>query len=97
MKTYEMVALAEKSGRTYKNCAMYYNKGVGFFDAETDREWDYNSFSSESTGKPNGLYRFIMCDGWEICEKRKMTKEQIEEKLGFKIEIIEDEEDTCKF
>lgn len=59
MKTYEMVAQADKNGLTYRTANMYYTKGKGFHDSE-EKEWDVIAWDLK-----NGLDRFIHEDGWE--------------------------------
>jgi hypothetical protein len=82
MKTYEMVALADKDGKTYQSGEMYYQKDKGFHD-EFGREWEASAYNCE-----NGLSRFIHEDEWELVAKRKMTIQEIEDILGYNIEIV---------
>ena len=88
MKTYEMVALAESDGKTYKAMEMYYNKKNGFTDKD-GKNWPLCSYADFNDNKGKfGFHAFIMEDRWEIDEVKRMTKSEIEKILGYKIEII---------
>lgn len=69
MKTYEMVALANKDGRTYQNENIYYHRIEGFFD-ESCREW-----SAGNCIEYQGLKNFVNLDGWKT-KLIKLTKEE---------------------
>lgn len=83
MKTHEMVALAEKDGKTYKSRDMFYNKEQGFHNKDND-EWPVSAWNIK-----NGLKRFVLNDGWEVVEPKKMTIEDIKKELGYDFEIID--------
>lgn len=87
MKTYEMVALAENNGLTYKTAynqgaymenQLRYNKVCGFHykDVEQEDMFDLDDLTN------------IMKYEWTLCEKRKMTIEEIEEIVGESVEIL---------
>ena len=87
MKTYEMIALAESDSKSYLSGEMFYNKFTGFIDKYGDC-WTVNAFAKDTIGTQNGLYEFIMLDGWEVYDIKRMTKSEIEKVLGYKIEIV---------
>lgn len=82
MKTYEVVAIANYNGKTYRTGDMYYNRENGFHESN-GKEWDVMAWQGRG-----GLNDFINEEGWKVCELKKMTIEEIEEILGCKIEII---------
>ena len=88
MKTYEMVALAESDGKTYKCDDMYYNRIKGFHDKYFE-PWSAGAYSDyyDNEGRTK-LHAFIMEDKWEIYDAKRMTKKEIEKELGYKIEIV---------
>lgn len=83
MKTYEMVALAEKDGCTYKTVGMRYSSKDGFhFPNGTHlaaSRWDHL----------NGLQDFVLFDGWTKDETKRLTMEQLKSILGYDFEIVE--------
>ena len=85
MRTFEMVALADESGKTYKTGDMLYNNRNGFHD-NCKREWNYDAFQEE------GLNFFVHLDGWaEVVEKEMKLEELIryvEDKMKCKIRVV---------
>lgn len=80
--TYEMIGVADENGRTYKCKYGTYNREDGF------------EFNDESFRYSRGKFCDILLheDLWKLKDdKKKMTKEDIEKALGYKIEIVEDE------
>lgn len=61
MKTFEMVAQADKDGKTYKINSIHYNKEKGFHDSDGN-EWEARAYSSIK----GQLNAFIHEEGWEI-------------------------------
>jgi hypothetical protein len=88
MNTCEMVLLADTNGKTYKSDEMYYHKDKGFHD-DHGETWDYDAFRDFHENGRYGLDAFVHTCEWEEVKKRKMTIEDIEEKLGYEIEIID--------
>lgn len=87
MNTCEMVLLADKNGKAYVASDMYYQKDRGFHDNDNN-EWDADSFMNYQEDDKNGLNAFIHIDNWDQVKKRKMKIEEIEEKLGYEVEIV---------
>lgn len=81
MKTYEMVAIADKNKKTYITGSMRYNFRLGFHDENGD-DWDAKAWSGKG-----GLSDFIHNDEWKEVIKTKMTLREIEKELGYEIEI----------
>lgn len=79
--TTEMMFIANSSEETYKLNDLYYNKKNGFTD-KYGSEWKGYTFST--------LNEFINETGWNKIERNKMTLSQIEEKLGYEIELIKE-------
>ena len=83
MMSYEMVGVADQNNRTYKSKYGSYSKETGFVLNEFCR----------SLGKCELLDRMFHENCWSMKTKpKKMTKEEIEEALGYKIEIEDTEE-----
>jgi len=83
MKTFEMVILADQNNKLYICDDMYYKNGIGFHDS---RGHDWEAIAFDNVG---GLNEFIHMEGWDEVEPRKMTLDEISEKLGYKVEIVE--------
>ena len=78
MNICEMVALADKDGKTYESKFGWYSKNQGFGLNLGFREWN-RELINEITHD----------NSWQLKkEKKKMTKEEIEKELGYEIEII---------
>ena len=77
MKTYEMVALANSNGKTYKTGDMFYNKREGFRDAP-GRPWNVSAYGHEE----NGLNIFMHEDGWEEIKPRTYTMQELYKIVG---------------
>lgn len=79
MTTLEMLNEAKKTGKTYIVNSMRYSVNKGFHDSY-GRPWNASAFR---------YINEIMClDEWKLLEPKKMTLKEIEEKLGYKIEIV---------
>lgn len=87
MNTCEMVLLADKNGKTYVADDMYYHKDRGFHE-DDGGIWDADAFQGYQEGDRYGLHAFVHIDNWEQVKKRKMTIGEIEDKLGYEIEIV---------
>lgn len=81
MKTYEMVALADKNGKTYQTGDMLYNFSKGFHDDDGE-EWGANAFLHR------GLQYFIHMDEWKEVNIKEMTLLELETKLGYRVKIV---------
>lgn len=81
MKTFEMMKLAEKSGKTYKTGDLYYRNKYGFTSIDKSRQWNASAF--------NYLNELLEVDDWKEVERVKLTIREIEEELGYEIEIVE--------
>lgn len=81
--TYEMIGVADENGRTYKCKYGTYNREDGF---------EFNEEFDKLGSVEDAFCVLVHCNIWSIVDnKKKMTKEDIEKALGYKIEIIEDE------
>ena len=78
MYTYQAIALADQNGRTYTSNYGKYNKENGFVLKNYGISGDIEDL----------IYELFHEDCWSLAP-RKMTKEEIEEKLGYQIEIEE--------
>ncbi len=79
MKTLEMMNEAEKTRKTYITGSMRYSVNKGFHDS-CGRPWDASAFRY--------LNEVLNLDAWKLLEPKKMTLKEIEEKLGYEIEIV---------
>lgn len=83
MTTFEMMKEAEKTGKTYIIDDMRYSVKKGFHDDYGD-EWDANAFDV--------LNDVMNLSGWKVLDlnspPRKMTLVEIENELGFRIELV---------
>lgn len=81
MHTYEMIGVADENGRTYVSDYGSYNKEKGF-----DLLKSCNLMSHE-----NLLNILLHEDCWKLAiePKKKMSIKEIEEKLGYEIEITD--------
>lgn len=87
MHTYQMIAVADENGKTYTSKYGLYNKQNGFV---------LSNLSSSMTKEDllNGLFHE---DCWSLkVDTKKMTKDQIEKELGYKIEIIDEPKNNDK-
>lgn len=83
MTTLEMMNEAQKTNKTYISgsnlTSMRYSVSKGFHD-EDGREWVGDAF-----GYVNDIFEINM---WKLLEPKKMTLKQIEEELGYDIELV---------
>lgn len=82
MMSYEMIGVSDQNGRTYESIYGTYSKDKGFiftnYARDLSREELVNNLLHENC--------------WSLKqESKKMTKEDIEKELGYKIEIISEE------
>jgi len=88
MRTYEMVGVADDNTRTYESEYGSYNKAEGF---------KLNSYAEELP-KEKLLYDFFHNACWvlrkDVPKRKKMTQKEIEEELGYLIEIDDGEEEN---
>ena len=83
MMGYEMVGVADQNSRTYKSQYGFYSKETGFVLNKTGL----------GLGKNELLDKMFHENCWELKkEPKKMTKEEIENALGYEIEIEEPKE-----
>lgn len=81
MYTYQVIGIAEENERTYESRYGTYSKKDGFNLSEL----------SKSMTKEKLLESLFHEDCWSLKKKPiKMTKEEIEKKLGYEIEIDND-------
>lgn len=79
MVTYRMIGCADENGRTYKSRFGTYSKEDGFILSK----------EAERMSRTQLLWDICHEDCWDLkVEAKKMTKEDIEKELGYKIEII---------
>ncbi len=88
MNTCEMVLLADKNGKTYIANDMYYQRDKGFHE-DNGNTWDADAFTNYQENGKYELNAFVHIDNWEQVKKRSMTLEEIEEKLGYEVEIVD--------
>ena len=87
MHTYQMIAVADENGKTYTSKDGLYNKHNGFALSNL----------SSSMIKEELLDNLFHEDCWSLkVETKKMTKDQIEKELGYKIEIIDEPKNNDK-
>lgn len=79
MNTCEMVLKADMNGNTYCNCAIRYNKILGFHD-RLENTWPLNAFSER------GLNGFCHMSGWQIYEP-EYTMDELFVKIGHRFKI----------
>lgn len=85
MMAYQMIGVADQNGRTYESKFGTYNKEKRFVLLDEYREISNSELLDD----------VLHCDCWSLKEEvkpKKMTKEEIEKELGYKIEIEHDEE-----
>lgn len=83
MKTLEMMYEAFETGKTYISGDMQYSTENGFCDEDTTNPWSSKAFDTineimELTWSPLKIGTYT----------KKMTLKQIEEKLGYRIELV---------
>ena len=81
MKTLSMMNEAERTGKTYIAGDMRYSAEKGFFDSN-GKPWAATAFTNVND--------IMNVDGWKLLETniKKMTLKEIEDKLGYKIELV---------
>ena len=84
LTTYEMVALADKNGKTYENEDLRYSRERGFHDKSGKSATIAYEMETEQ------LNVFIHDTNWEEMKPRKITIAEIETFLGYPIEIIQE-------
>lgn len=77
MFTHEMIAEADKNGKTYQSEYGTYSKSNGF-------DFGPRGYALSDTELNEMLHQ----DCWEVIPAKKMTKEEIEKALGYEIEIV---------
>lgn len=82
MTTYEMVALADKNGKIYKNEDLRYSREKGFYNKNGKKALVMYEMETEQ------LNVFLHDSNWNEIKPRKITIEEIEMILGYPIEII---------
>lgn len=89
MMTYEMVGVADQNNRTYQSQYGTYSKKDGFIINPYCINFSFHSKSIFSFQKL--LNKLFHENCWSIKEEKqkpkKMTKEEIEKELGYKIDI----------
>ena len=81
--TYEMIGVADENGRIYESKYGTYNRRKGGFE-----------FNDEAFKYPREVFCNMLLhdDLWRLkVDKKKMTLDDIEKALGYKVEIVEDE------
>lgn len=79
MKTLEMMNKAKENGKTYITEDMRFSTKKGFHE-DNGSPWNANAFRT--------LNQVIEIDDWKLLEPKKMTLKEIEEKLGYEIELV---------
>ena len=92
MMSYQAVALADQNGKTYESIYGTYNKEDGF-----NIDYKFSLLKIEDL-----LYRLLHEDCWslrvekekvqEVTKPKRMTKEEIENELGYEIEICNEKD-----
>ena len=83
LTTCSIVLIADANGKAYEVGDMRYSKEKGFHD------YYGNAYPSDVF---SSLNVFTHLDGWEELKAQKLTKSQIEKKLGHEIEIVDESE-----
>jgi hypothetical protein len=85
MTTQEMVNIADQNNKTYESAYGTYNKEKGFL---------FNT-NAITMAKHNLAYDLFHDATWSIKKEpvKKMTKEQIEKALGYKVDIVLDDKE----
>ena len=82
MMGYEMIGVSDQNGRTYESKYGTYSKDTGFVLSDL----------SKSMIKEELLDNLFHENCWSLKqESKKMTREDIEKELGYKIEIVPEE------
>lgn len=89
-----MVGLADENGRTYECLYGTYNKYDGFIfnDIVTNDNFDKHDYEVL-------LYNLFHKDMWKLKEEpepKKMTHEDIERELGYRVQIVDPEPEEKK-
>lgn len=79
MTTLEMLNESKKTGRTYIIHSMRYSANKGFHDS-CGKPWNASAFDY--------INEIMSLDEWKLLEPKKMTLKEIEEKLGYEIELV---------
>lgn len=83
MTTLEMMNEAQKTNKTYISgnslTSMRYSVSKGFHD-EGGKEWEGDAFKY--------INNIFDINTWQLLKHKKMTLEQIENELGYSIELI---------
>lgn len=84
MMAYQMIGVADQNGRTYESKFGTYNKEKKFVLMDEYKEIPNSELLDE----------VLHADCWSLKQDpvKKMTKEEIEKELGYKIEIEHDED-----
>lgn len=79
MTTLEMMNKAKENGKTYITEDMRFSIEKGFHE-DSGSPWSAGAFRT--------LNQVIEIDDWKLLEPKKMTLKEIEEKLGYEIELV---------
>lgn len=79
MYTLEMMNEAEETGKTYVTCDMRYSHQDGFHESG-GKPWNADAFKT--------LNDVIAIDDWELLKTKKTTLKEIEQALGYPIELV---------
>lgn len=83
--TYECVGIADQNDRTYKSIYGTYNKKDGFVMSKMAEDMD----------KKDLFDKLFHENCWSLyCDVKKMTKDEIEKELGYKIDIVSDKKEN---
>lgn len=86
MMTYQMVGLADENGKTYECNYGTYNKDEGFIFNRNVRE------VTENGGWRKFISMLFHDDMWKLQQDiKKMTLEDVEKALGYKVQIVDPE------
>lgn len=90
MLTYEMIAIADKNGKTYekrdKNRNIRYHREKGFYN-EKGQECIY-SYLADYEYEPDTVNHFIHENGWQELKPVEVTMEEVEARFGYPVRII---------
>ena len=81
MRTLNMMNEAERTGKTYIAKDMRYSVEKGFFDSN-GKPWAASAFKD--------INDIMNVGGWKLLETviKKMTLKEIEDKLGYRVELV---------
>ena len=94
MHTYEMVGLADENGRTYESPWGTYNKQDGFVINDNGLDTFFPGGEDTEVSVREFFDALVHDNVWKLKkepERKKMSIEDIERELGYKVQIVDPE------